>query len=174
MSHAAPGHHGGRAPCAPGGRAPPARSTRGPGVPRPAPLGPERRTSVGCARGSPGEQRRACARPPGALSPQLSPGPWAGRPGGRLAGPGGISGAPATALPDYSVPAPGESMGTDHAVTGRERLEGSIIYGVVLTSPVWDFTSVAYFLPICCFCPSCWRKLLFPLQDSSGYCVELM
>lgn len=51
-------------------------------------------------------------------------------------------------------PVLGKSMETGHAVTGRRRLEGSIIYDVVLSNPVWDFTSIACFLPICCFPPS--------------------
>lgn len=59
-------------------------------------------------------------------------------------------------------------MEIDHTVTGWRRLEGSIIYDVVLTSPVWDFTSVVRSLAICCFHP--FRKgSSSPCRESGTY-----
>lgn len=95
---------------------------------------------------------RAPLRSPG---PASAPGVPAnkGEPGlGRLGGllppraPRGIAGPGDPRARTTVSPAPGGSLETDRAVTGRRRLEGSIIYDVALTNPVWGFTSVACFL----------------------------
>lgn len=170
MSHAARG-----GPATSPGKAHPARSARAPGVPC---LGPARTAEPGAGRcrgvgagnngepvlGRPGGPVPAAGASP-ARSSELSPGPQVRPPpvggGGGSAGtrPGGGDPDPGDPRSRTAVwPAPGKSVETDHPVTGQRRLEGSIIYYVVLTSPVWDFTSVARFPPICCSRPSFWRK----------------
>lgn len=164
-------------PATPPAKAHPEPSTRAPGVPC---LGPAE-TGAGCSRGGgggdgnngepvlgrPGRGGRVPVPAAGAsrcAELRAVPGvPDQAAPGGGVGGAlgpgraGGATQAPATRArgPQCRSP-PGKSMETDHAVTGQRRLEGSIIYDVVLTSPVWDFTSVARFPPICCSRPSFW------------------
>lgn len=68
-------------------------------------------------------------------------------------------------------PAPGTSMETDQAVTGRRRLEGSIIYDVVLPTGFGISQALSVSFPFV----ASFGGGSFPFQDrESSYCVELM